>query len=114
MHIKTTELLDFLVKAQKLSIIITLRKSNEGYEFFLRRDWSESASWYNKYVFITNDGESTWDKGEYEFYHMNHILDKLLVEKEQKKKIKEQKRQEILARLTDEEKEILGIQLQIQ
>lgn len=109
MYIETIKLLEFLVKAQKLSILNSFRQYDDGYEIVLRYDWPETGSWYNQTVFITNKGESTWDYGDYEFYQMNDILDKMLEEKEQKE-IKKQKRKELIARLTEEEKELLGIQ----
>ena len=107
--ITTTELLDFLCKAQQLSILdVTFRKTDEGYYITLRDDWDDDNTWYNRTIFITNEGESTWDKGDYEFYTMNNILDEKLEEQLQKE-IKEQKRQELIARLTDEEKELLNL-----
>ena len=107
--ITTTELLDFLCKAQKLSIIdVTYTQTDEGYKITLRDDWLDDANWYNQTVFITNEGESTWDKGDYEFYTMDRILDEKLEEQKQKE-IKAQKRKELIARLTDEEKELLGV-----
>jgi hypothetical protein len=39
---------------------------------------------------------------------MVSVLDEMLEDK-RKKEIKEQKRQELIARLTDEEKELLGV-----
>ena len=104
MKIETADLLEFLVKAEKLSILTIFRKSNEGYEIVLRLNWPD-GNWHNKSVFVTNDGEPTCDSGDYEFYHMNHILNKMLDEKNQKMKTKE----ELISKLTDEEKEILGI-----
>jgi hypothetical protein len=107
--ITTTELLDFLCKAQKLSIIdVTYTQTDEGYTITLRDDWYDDNQWSNKTVFITNEGESTWDKGSYEFWTMDSILDEKLEERKQKE-IKAQKRQELIARLTDEEKELLNL-----
>jgi hypothetical protein len=107
--ITTTELLDFLRKAQRISILdITFTKNDEGYYIILRDDWYNDNHWSNKTVFIDNEGNSTWEKGDYDFYTMNNILDEKLEEQLQKE-IKEQKRQELLARLTDEEKELLNL-----
>ena len=107
--ITTTELLDFLCKAEKLSIVdVSFRQTDEGYTITLSDDWYDSNEWSNKTVFITNEGESTWDKGDYEFYTMNNILDEKLEEQKQKE-IKAQKRKELIARLTDEEKDLLGV-----
>lgn len=112
--ITTTELLNFLTKAQKLSITdITFRQTDEGYAIILRDDWYDDNDWHNQGVFITNEGESGWDnvmKGTqfYGFDTMNRILDEKL-EEQKEKEIKAQKRKELLARLSDEEKELLGL-----
>ena len=107
--ITTTELLDFLCKAHKLSILdITFTKNDEGYYIILRDDWYNDNHWFNKTVFIDNEGNSTWEKGDYDFYTMNNILDEKLGEQLQKE-IKAQKRQELIARLTDEERELLNL-----
>lgn len=107
--ITTTELLDFLCKAQKLSSLTTFRQTDEGYKITLRNDWYDDGGWSDTIVFITNEGESNWDSGgDYDFYTMDRVLDDELEEQTQKE-IKEQKRKELLARLTDEEKELLNL-----
>ena len=107
--ITTTELLDFLCKAQKLSFLATFRQTDEGYEITLRTDLNGDSHWSDTIVFITNEGKSNWDSGgDYDFYTMDNILDEMLV-KQQEKEIKEQKRKELIARLTDEEKDLLGV-----
>ena len=106
--ITTTELLDFLCKAQKLSILdVTFRQTDEGYKITLRNDWYDDGKWSNHTVFIDNEERSDW-KRDYDFYTMDSILDEMLV-KQREKEIKAQKRQELIARLTDEEKELLGV-----
>ena len=107
--ITATELLDFLCKAQKLSILdVTFTQNDQGYYIILRDDWYDDGNWHNKSVFITNEGESTWDKGDYEFYTMNNILDEKLEEQLQKE-IKAQKRKELIESLTPEQRELLGV-----
>ena len=107
--ITATELLEFLCKAQKLSILdVTFRKTDEGYYISLRHNWHDDNDRYYLTVFITNEGESTWEEGDYDFDTMNRILDDEL-EEQKEKEIKAQKRKELLARLTDEEKELLGV-----
>ena len=107
--ITTTELLDFLCKAQKLSPSgATFRQTDEGYKITLYCDWYDDGMYHKQSVFIDNKGNSTWDTGDYDFGTMSGILDEM-VEREKQKKIKEQKRQELIARLTDEEKELLGV-----
>lgn len=107
--VETTELLNFLCKAQKLSILdVTFIQTDEGYKITLRDDWRDDNHWSNKTVFIDNEGESDWQAADYDFYTMDSILDEKLEEQKQKE-IKEQKRKELIARLTDEEKELLGV-----
>jgi hypothetical protein len=108
--ITTTELLDFLCKAQKLSIRdVTFRQTDEGYKITLRNDWHDDGKWSNNTVFIDNEGRSDWKSGgDYDFCTMDSILDEMLV-KQQEKEIKAQKRKELIARLTDEEKDLLGV-----
>ena len=108
--ITATELLDFLCKAHKLSIFdITFRQNDEGYAITLRDDWHNDGKWSNQTVFIDNEGRSDWDNEEdYDFYTMNNMMDEKLEERKQKE-IKAQKRQELIARLTDEERDLLGV-----
>ena len=107
--ITTIELLNFLTKAQKLSPSdVTIRQTDEGYKITLYCDWCDDNDFYHLSVFITNEGESTWEKGDYDFHTMDDILDQML-EKEEQKKIKAQKRKELIARMSDEDKELLGL-----
>jgi hypothetical protein len=111
--ITATELLEFLCKAQKLSIHVTFRQTDEGYGITLRDDWHDDGKWHPQGVFITNEGESTWDNvingvQFYEFHTMNNILDEKLEERKQKE-IKAQKRKELIESLTPEQRELLGV-----
>jgi hypothetical protein len=63
---------------------------------------------FDETVFINQQGETNWDKRCYSFDYMMDVLDEQLEEKRQEE-IKEQKRQELLARLTDFEKDLLGV-----
>ena len=107
MTIKATELLKLFTKAEKLDLTAGVCEDKDGdyviriYEMFRQEGFDEK-------VVITQKGESNWNKGCYSFDTMMDILDEKLEEQEQEK-IKEQKRQELIARLTDEEKELLGV-----
>ena len=107
MTIKVTELLKLLSKAEKLDLTAGVCEDKDGdyviriYEMFRPENFDEK-------VFITQSGVSNWNKGCYHFNTMMDVLDEMLEEKLQEE-IKEQKRQELLARLTDEEKELLGL-----
>jgi hypothetical protein len=110
MTIQTTELLDFLCKAQKLSILdVTFRQTDEGYKITLRNDWYDDGKWSNHTVFIDNEGRSDWKSGgDYDFCTMDSTLDEMLV-KQQEKEIKAQKRKELIESLTPEQRELLGV-----
>jgi cytochrome P450 len=107
MTIKATELLKLFSKAKQLGFSVEVREDKDGdyivriFEMFRPENFDEKAV-------ITQQGESNWNKGDYSFDAMMDILDEMLEEKRQEK-IKEQKRQELLARLTNEEKELLGV-----
>ena len=107
--ITATELLDFLTKAQEVSGVgATFLQNDEGYYITLYCDWYDDGMYHKQNIFINNENESTWEKGDYDFYTMNNILDEM-VKRELQKEIKARKRQELIARLTDEEKDLLGV-----
>jgi hypothetical protein len=107
MTIKATELLKLFTKAEKLDLNVKVREDKDGdyvvriYEMFRPENFDETAV-------ITQKGEMTWDKGTYSFNTMMGLLDEMLEEK-LLEEIKARKRQELIARLTDEEKELLGV-----
>lgn len=114
--ITATDLLDFLTKAQKLSIRdVTFCQTDEGYSVVMRHDWYDSGELDKHGVFITYEGESRWDwdnvfKGVqyFEFDTMNRILDEMLVAQTEKE-IKTRKRKELIESLTPEQRELLGV-----
>lgn len=114
MTIQVTELLDLLCKAQKLGIIdITFRQTDEGYAITMRHDWYGNTDLHNQGVFITNEGESTWDnvieRTQFiAFDTMNRILDDMF-EEQTRKEIKARKRKELIESLTPEQRELLGV-----
>jgi hypothetical protein len=106
MTIKATELLKLFTKAKQLDLSVEVREDDGDYvvriyEMFRPENFDET-------VFINQQGETNWDKRCYSFDYMMDVLDEMLEEKRQEK-IKEQKRQELLARLTDFEKDLLGV-----
>jgi len=109
MTIKVTELLKLMSKANQLDLIVAVDEKNNGdYGIYIHEEYSFLES-FGEEVVITQKGESDWNKGTYCFDAMMNVLDEKLEEKRQEE-IKEQKRQELLARLTDEEKELLGVE----
>jgi hypothetical protein len=107
MTIKTTELLKLFTKAKQLGFSVEVREDKDG-DYVIRIFEMFRPENFDEKVVITQKGESDWNKGDYSFDCMMDILDEQLEEKRHEE-IKEQKRQELLARLTDEEKELLGV-----
>jgi hypothetical protein len=107
--IKATELLEFLCKAQQLSPYTQIDKRDEGYKITMCCDWHDSNHFTDRSTFVTNEGEASRDIWEvFDFYTIDCILDDLLARKAERE-TKEGKRRALIARLTDEEKELLGV-----
>jgi hypothetical protein len=107
MTIQVTKLLELFSKAKQLGATYDIKQYEDGFEVKIYYAWV-SDDYYHETLFITNEGESNWEKGNYEFYAMMELLDEKL-EEEKQKEIKAQKRKELIARLTSEEKELLGL-----
>lgn len=110
MIITATQILEMLSKADKLGVDYDVYDAEEyGHFVQFEVDWfaDEVCSYSYEKVFINltneSDGYSGWD-----FFSWMNMLDEKL-EEQQQKELKEQKRRELIARLTDEEKELLGV-----
>lgn len=113
MTITKQELLGFLHKANQLGINYTIEQVDEvGYDIKMYCNWDMDYPevFYFRYVFIPNEGYSDFDGSlNYcSFEHINEFLDARLEQKRVEGE-KERKRQELLERLTDEERELLGV-----
>ena len=107
MTIKATEFLKLFSKANQLDLSVEVREDKDG-DYVVRIFEMFRPEGFDKTVFITQDGKTNWDRGIYSFDYMMDVLDGMLEEKEQEK-IKAEKRKELITRLTDEEKELLGV-----
>jgi len=107
MTIKATELLKLFSKAKQLDLSVEACEDKDG-DYVIRIYEMFHPEGFDETVFNNQQGETNWDKRCYSFDYMMDVLDGALEEKRQEE-IKEQKRQELLARLTDEEKELLGV-----
>ena len=107
MTIKATELLKLFTKAKQLQLSVEVREDKDG-DYVVRIFEMFRPENFDDKVVITQKGESNWDKRCYSFDYMMDVLDEKLEEKRQEE-IKVQKRQELLARLTDFEKDLLGV-----
>jgi hypothetical protein len=110
MTITATQVLEMLSKAEKLDIQYEIVKETSGYtiQFTDYRYVGEYKDYSYEKVYIHNSNESNAYNGGWDFLTWMNKLDEMLEEKEQEK-IKEQKRQELIARLSDEERELLGL-----
>lgn len=106
MKLTATDLLELQYKVCKLQGIFSVVKNLEGYflkvTYFDREDGTETVT-----TFVTHENKSHNSKGTYNYETMLYVLN-VAVEKEEKERLKEQKRQELLDRLTEEERELLG------
>jgi hypothetical protein len=107
MTIKTTELLKLFTKAKQLGFSVEVREDKDG-DYVIRIFELFSPENFDDYLIINQKGESTCDKGAYSFYAMMDVLDEEL-ETKRRDELKAQKRQELIDRLTDEEKELLNL-----
>jgi hypothetical protein len=110
MTIKATELLKLLTKVEKLELSVNVREDKDGDYVIKIFKMFESNREFEPYkVVITQEGESDWNKGNFYYFDcMMDILDEML-EKQNQREIKEQKRQELIAKLTPEERELLNL-----
>ena len=107
MTIRETEILKLFSKANQLDLSVEVREDKDG-DYVIRIFEMFRPENFDEKVVITQKGESDWNKGNYCFDAMMDVLDGMLEEKRQEK-IKAEKRKELIARLTTEEKELLGV-----
>lgn len=114
MSITATQILEMLSKATDLDInySVTYNTLFDSHFIKFRINWYEDRSGRKHTTYetliITKKNESNSNLGDWDFYDFMSVLDKKLEEKNQEK-IKEQQRQQVLAKLTPEERELLGV-----
>ena len=107
MTLTTTQLLDFFAKIYKVDGLLAVAKVTGGYNVTVHHDWEDDGV-YPQSFFVDYKGATTLTFSDYNFDTMNTLLDQHVKEQEERE-LKMQKRQELLNRLTDEEKELLGL-----
>ena len=106
MIVSTTDLLDLLAYAGELDLSIFVKQDEDGnyvvkfYELYTNK--------FAEHIIINKEGENDWNKGTCSCEYLMDTFVGMLKQKEEEK-LKAQKRQELLARLTNEEKELLGV-----
>ena len=106
MTIKTTDLLELLAYAGELDLSIFVREDEEGN--YVVKFYELYTSKFDERLVITTEGENDWCVSGCSFEYLMDTFVGMLKQKEEEK-LKAQKRQELLARLTNEEKELLGV-----
>jgi len=107
MTIQATELLQLFAKANKLDLTVEVYEDKDG-DYVVRVFQLFSPQNFEDYVVITQNNETNWNKGSQSFHSMMDLLVQKLDEQEQEK-IKAEKRKELIARLTPEERELLDL-----
>ena len=106
MIIKTTDLLELLAYAGELDLSTFVREDDDG--DYIVKFYELYTNNFAETLVINKEGQVEWCSGDNTFDYLMDTFVDMLSEKEQEK-IKSQKRQELLAKLTDEEKELLGV-----
>jgi hypothetical protein len=106
MTMKTTDLLELFAKAGQLDLSTFVKQDEDGN--YVVKFYELYTNNFNEVIIIDKEGESDFYSGGHTFDDMMGIFDGMLREKEQEK-IKAEKRKEVLAKLTDEERELLGV-----
>ena len=106
MIIKTTDLLELLAYAGELDLSIFVKQDKDG--DYVLKFYELYTNNFEEHTTITTEGENDWCVSGCSFDYLMDTFVDMLKQKEEEK-LKEQKRQELIARLTDEEKELLGL-----
>lgn len=109
MTIQTTELLELFTKATKLGLSYDVMEDKDG-DYSIKFCEMYTNNFSETLVINKNCDSNAWDwgKGTGSFQYLMDTFIDMLKQKEEEK-LKEQKRQELFSRLTDEEKELLGV-----
>ncbi|QGT54420.1 hypothetical protein b3_0176 [Synechococcus phage B3] len=100
--ISTIELLNFIYKLHDLNAIYSVSQDATGYWYTVYYDWYIPNDFVNIKLRICKDGTCE------EFICFNDLLDIKLKER-QESDIRESKRRKLMASLSKEEKELLGL-----
>ena len=106
MIIKTTDLLELLAYAGELNLSFFVEKDKDG--DYIVKFYELYTNKFAEHIIINKEGENDWNKGTCSCEYLMDTFVGMLKQKEEEK-LKAQKRQELLARLTNEEKELLGV-----
>jgi len=108
MIIKTTDLLELLAYAGELDLSTFVRQDEDGnyvvkfYELYTN-DFNETV--------VIKESKNDWDWSNGATCSFEYLMDTFvdMLKQKEEEKLKSQKRQEVLAKLTDEELKLLGV-----
>jgi hypothetical protein len=106
MNVSTKDLLDLLAYAGQLDLSIFVRQDEDG--DYIVKFYELYTNNFAETLVINKEGQVEWCSGDNTFDYLMDTFVDMLKQKEEEK-LKAQKRQELLARLTDEELELLGV-----
>ena len=106
MTIKTTDLLELLAYAGELDLSIFVKQDKDG--DYVLKFYELYTNNFEEHTTITTEGENDWCVSGCSFDYLMDTFVDMLKQKEEEK-LKSQKRQEVLNKLTDEELELLGV-----
>jgi hypothetical protein len=108
MTIKTADLLDLLTYAGELDLSIFAKKDKGG--DYVVKFYEPYTNGFDETLFISNE---RWSEEWYAVGKgtccLQHLMDTFVDMLKKKEKLKSQKRQEVLNKLTNEELELLGV-----
>jgi hypothetical protein len=107
MKLSAANLLELLAKAGELDLSTFVKQDENGdyvvkfYELYTNR--------FGETLVINKESENDWDWCNDATCSFEYLMDTFVDMLKKKEELKSQKRQELLARLTDEELELLGV-----
>lgn len=108
--IKTTDLLDLLTYAGELDLSIFVKQDKDG-DYIVKFYELYTNNFAETLVISKEKGENDWDWSNGATCSFDYLMDTFvdMLSNKKEEKLKAQKRQELLARLTTEELELLGV-----
>ena len=106
MIVSTTDLLDLLAYAGELDLSIFVKQDKDG--DYVVKFYELYTNNFAETLVINKEGEGT-DKYSGGTCSCEYLMDTFVSMLKNKEKLKSQKRQELLNKLTDEELELLGV-----
>jgi hypothetical protein len=107
MIIKTTDLLELFARANQLDLSIFVREDDDG--DYIVKFYELYTNNFAETLVINKEDKNDWDWCNGATCSFDYLMDTFVDMLKKKEELKSQKRQELLARLTDEELELLGV-----